>query len=262
MKQFWKKFALVALIFTGVFVLLFGKTIYYSFEEPVEVCNTDTGFDYKARQSGGHITAEVTTCVGEAGSIVTTTKRRGSTTKSTKYYYIIPVMMNKELYFVCTEVSENKRADFEALMDGTKNRIVITGTFSDLDDEIYDYFKECMDEGKPHLVKSESNPSGPFKDDEDFDKHVLDLCLEPLDFEHRNIYIGLIVGGAAITIFAFIMFLRSKKKLAQQIADYDAKRNAELDMQNNMQDTFSNESSEMNLEETTSVRTTLDDQNM
>ena len=231
MKSLWSKLFFIALALTACVSFATWDTIYYSFQEQVDVYSEKSdGYDYKGKGTGGNIKADVDVTFGEAGSIVTTTtRRRGGSTKTTKYYYIIPVTLNKELCFVCTEVSERKKSDFESLLNGAQKTIPLTGTFKKLDDEMYKYMVDCMKDIDSYYQNQL------FKNDADLKAHVVQLCLVPLDFESRNTCIGAIAGFAALTIFFLFMWLRkSKKQKAPEAAEYQATM-----AQENMNQTFS-----------------------
>lgn len=217
MKNLWATLCYIIVIFTIGISIATWDTIYYSFQDQVDIYNTKEGYDYKGKGTGGNLKADVDFTLGEAGSIVTTTKRRrGGSSKSTKYYYIIPVVLNGESCFVCTEVSESKKSDFRALANNAKKTISLTGTFKKLDDKMYKYMLESIQD----LNKYYENKL--FKDDTELKAHVLPLCLIPLDFENRNTYITILAVLVILAVFFLFMGIRKSKKNKIDAAVYEA----------------------------------------
>lgn len=217
MKNLWTNLCYISVILIICVSIATWDTIYYSFQKQIDVYNTEKGYDYKEKGTGGNVKADVDFTLGEAGSIVTTTKRRrGGSSKSTKYYYIIPVVLNGESCFVCTEVSESKKSDFRALANNAKKTISLTGTFKKLDDKMYKYMLESIQD----LNKYYENKL--FKDDTELKAHVLPLCLVPLDFENRNTYITILAVLVVLAVFFLFMSIRKAKKNKAADAAYEA----------------------------------------
>lgn len=209
----WFTAFLLFAIFFGLGVFATWDTIYYSFYEQVEVCDTTKGYDYEANGNGGNISANISFTFGQAGSIVTTTKQRhGSTSKTTKYYYIIPVVLNEKDCFICTEVPESEKSDFDALLNGNLESIKVTGTFKKLDDQMYGYMLECMEDLNSYYKNKL------YKDESELKEYVLPVCLVPLYFEYRNLMIGVLCGLLFMAILSFCMYRRKKKKIAAEEA--------------------------------------------
>ena len=221
MRNLWTNLCFIVVIFIIGISLATWDTIYYSFQEQVDVYNSEEGYDYKGKGTGGNVKADVDITLGQAGSIVTTTKRRrGGTSKSTKYYYIIPVVFNSEPCFVCTEVSESKKSNFDSLANDGKQTIPLTGTFEKLDDKMYKYMLESIED----LNKYYENQL--FENDTELKAHVLPVCLVPLDFENRNTYITILAVLVVFAIFFLFMGIRKAKKIAAREAAYEAELEA------------------------------------
>ncbi|MDE7422197.1 MAG: hypothetical protein K2N51_00630 [Lachnospiraceae bacterium] len=237
MRNLWTNLCYIVVIFIIVLSITTWDTIYYSFQEQVDVYNSEEGYDYKEKGTGGNVKADVDFTLGEAGSIVTTTKRRGSSSKSTKYYYIIPVVFNSEPCFVCTEVSESKKSNFDSLANDGKQTIPLTGTFKKLDDKMYKYMLESIED----LNKYYENQL--FENDTELKAHVLPVCLVPLDFENRNTYITILAVLVVFAIFFLFMGIRKAKKTAAREAAYEAELEAHARENMNQADVSTTEAS-------------------
>lgn len=253
MKNLWTSLCYIAVIFIIGISIATWDTIYYSFQEQVEVYNTEKGYDYKGKGTGGNVKADVDFTLGEAGSIVTTTtRRRGGSSKSTKYYYIIPVVFNGEQCFVCTEVSESKKSDFRSLANNVQKTIPLTGTFKKLDDKMYKYMVESIED----LNKYYENKL--FKNDAELKAHVLPVCLVPLDFENRNSYITIIAVLVVLAVFFLFMGIRKAKKNKIDAAAYEADLEAQARENMNHIDSSPTETSESTATENIQYQNTLD----
>lgn len=217
MKNLWSTLCYTAILFIVIISIVFWDTIYYGFQEQVDVYNTEEGYDYKGKGTGGNIKADVDFTLGEAGSIVTTTrKRHGGSSQTTKYYYIIPAVLNGESCFVCTEVSKSKKSDFDSLMNDGKKTIPLTGTFKKLDSKMYKYMLESIEDLNNYYENKL------FKNDTELKAHVLPICLVPLYFEHRNTFITILAILTVLAIFFLIMGIKKSKKNAAKEAAYEA----------------------------------------
>lgn len=217
MKNLWATLCYIIVIFTIGISIATWDTIYYSFQDQVDIYNTKEGYDYKGKGTGGNLKADVDFTLGEAGSIVTTTKgRHGSSSQTTKYYYIIPVVLNSESCFICTEVSKNQKSAFDALENNGKTSIPLTGTFEKLDSKMYKYMVESIED----LNKYYENKL--FKNNTELKAHVLPICLVSLDFENRNKYIALIAVLVVFAAFFLFMGIRKSKKNKIDAAAYEA----------------------------------------
>lgn len=246
MKNLWTSLCYIVVIFIIGISIATWDTIYYSFQEQVDVYNTEEGYDYKEKGTGGNVRADVDFTLGEAGSIVTTTtRRRGGSSKSTKYYYIIPVVLNGESCFVCTEVSESKKSDFNLLAKNNKKTISLTGTFKKLDNQMYKYMVEAIED------LNEYYENKLFKNDAELKAHVLPVCLVPLDFENRNTYITILAVLVILAIFFLLMGIRKSKKKAAREAAYEAKLETQARENMNQIDTSTIHTAESTITENT-----------
>lgn len=220
MRNLWTNLCLFVVILIIGISFATWDTIYYSFQEQVDVYSEE-GYDYKGKGTGGNVKADVDITLGEAGSIVTTTtRRRGGSSKSTKYYYIIPVVFNGESCFICTEVSQSKKSAFDTLAKDAKKTIPLTGTFEKLDDQMYKYMVESIED------LNEYYENKLYSNDAELKAHVLPVCLIPLDFENRNSYITLLAVLVVFAIFFLFMGIRKSKKTAAREAAYEAELEA------------------------------------
>lgn len=253
MKNLWTNLCFIAVILIFVVSMFSWDTIYYSFQEQVDVYNTDEGYDYEGKGTGGNVKADIDITLGEAGSIVTTTtRRRGGSTKTTKYYYIIPVVFNSEPCFICTEVSESKKSTFDSLLNDGTGTISLTGTFKKLDDQMYKYMVESIED----LNKYYDNEL--FESDAELKAHVLPVCLVPLDFENRNSYIIALAVLVVLAVFFLFMGIRKAKKINAQEAAYEAELEAHARENMNQLNDSSSEIEENTTTENKSYHNTLE----
>lgn len=215
--NYFSSFAGVFAIFAIIMIFACWDTIWYSFKEPVDIY--ETGFDFVEEGKSTHIDTTFFASLDAAASLTTTTKRRGSTvSSSTDYYYIVPVYdADDNEYYVCVEVSEYDKAQYNALVDATWDYledetaeeighpgIKFTGIAKKLDKEVYQYMKDWFEEAEW------------FEDDADIDEYVLQISLEEKNFEGRNGMIIAIVVLLALAILFFILGKKRDKKLEEK----------------------------------------------
>lgn len=207
MIDLWASLCLCSVIFIISIFLTNWDTIYYGFQEQVDVYNSDEGYDYKGKGIGGNIQADVYSTLGEAGSIVTTIKGRFKKTEySVKYYYIIPVIFNGETCYICTEVSKSQKPAFDTLRNNKKIFIPLTGTLKKLDNQIYKNMLETIENSNKFYANEI------FKNDTSLKTHVLPVCLVPLDFKKHNLYISTLVALFVFAVFFLYMSIQKTKE--------------------------------------------------
>ncbi|MBQ3513172.1 MAG: hypothetical protein IJA32_05150 [Lachnospiraceae bacterium] len=215
--NYFTNFAGVFLIFAIVMIVATWDTIYYSFQEPVDIY--EEGYDFVEAGKGGHIDTTLFASLDAAASLTTTTTRRGRTTSSsTDYYYIVPVYdADDNEYYVCVEVSEHDKSQYEALVDATWDYlsdetaeeiehpgIKFTGTAKKLDSEVYEYMKDWFEEAEW------------FASDADIDEYVLQISLEERNFAGRNGMIIAIVVLIGLSVLFFVLGKKRDKKIEEQ----------------------------------------------
>lgn len=206
MKGFFLKAALVFTILFGVATFIFSDVIFLSFKDEEDLYGEE--FDIIEHGEGGRIATEIYASLGECASETTTTKKNGRVTStSTDYYYVVPAWdKDEETYYICVKVDKDDRSTYEKITNETwdylyghtdyygDTTIDFEGTIEELDDELYDYMLEWFREGEM------------FENETDLRNHVLQLCLEPLDFDSAGIFIAIVIVLLVLAVLFWILF--------------------------------------------------------
>lgn len=129
------------------------------------------------------------------------------------YYYIVPVFTEDDVFYVGVKVDKEDSKPYDKVADSTwaylnyetdtlDEKVAFTGRFSEMDEELYEYFEDWF-------VETEF-----FESEAEMKEHILPLVLEPMSLGGGkvNLIVSIVmfIAGAAMLFFAF----RSGKQAA------------------------------------------------
>lgn len=180
-----------------VFSFIAGEDIIASFSKPVDIYvdYPEDVYDVKA----------VETDIYELDGIFAEEEITSDSSTSIYYYYVMPVYTaDEDIYYVGVKVNKKNCKPYDKVVDSTvaywnyetdelTEYVHFTGAFTEMEDELYDYFTESLE--------------GYFESDADLEKYALPLVLEPMVFKNVKsmlfVIIGMVVAGALMLFFAF-----------------------------------------------------------
>ncbi len=212
MREFLKNVALVAIVICGIFVVMFHKDMLISLSKPVDI-NVDYPDDYSDVKA---VDTELSMIVDLfAEEEITTTSSGAITDVDYVYYYIVPVYTESEEdpYFVGLKVDGEDRKEYEDVMDATWDymdglseellALEFQGGFKKMEDEAYKYFVEWFEDAEW------------YEDEDDLEKYVLPLILEPIDL--ASVKKSIFVLGSIILVSIVVLIWASRPKKEKKI---------------------------------------------
>lgn len=146
------------IIMAIIFGVIAGEDIVASFQKPVDINAEPYPEDYndiKAVDTEFDMILDIF-CEEE---ITNKTSSGTVTSKKYVYYYIVPVFTEDDVYYVGVKVDKEKSAPYEKVADSTwaylcyetetlDEKVAFTGAFTEMDDELYDYFVDWFEEAE------------------------------------------------------------------------------------------------------------------
>lgn len=210
MKNFLRIFGLLAVLFSAQFLAIGWEDTIISLKTPVDIYE-----DYPAEvKRFTAVDTEIYCVLDTFGSMTTTTKQNGAITGSrTSYYYIIPVFTEDETYYIAVRVSSENRARYEkvcketwAYLAGESNTlgggtvVPIEGGIGKLSKKLYTHMVEWFEKEQY------------FDSEEELNKYVLPLVLEPMDLDYVRIVSLICAGVFLLGILLLLLSISMAKK--------------------------------------------------
>lgn len=210
MKNFLRIFGLMAVLFSAPFLVVGWEDMIISLKTPVDIYE-----DYPAEvKRFTAVDTEIYCVLDTFGSMTTTTKQNGAVTGSTtSYYYIVPVFTEDETYYIAVKVSSKNRARYEkvckatwAYLAGETNTlggetvVPIEGGIGKLSKKLYTHMVEWFEKQQY------------FDSEEELNKYVLPLVLEPMDLGYVRIASLICAGVLLLGILLLLLSIPVARK--------------------------------------------------
>lgn len=241
MRGFLLKGAIAFTAIFGFFVYFSWNVIFLSFKDGVDLYGED--FNIIEHGEGGRIVADIDLSLGECVSETTEyTKNGRKTSSSTDYYYVVPVWVGEEdTYYVCVQVDQKDRSLYNKITNQTYDYLdgkdisssyvtaSFDGTIDELDDELYDYMLEWAREGEM------------FDSETEMRTHMLQLYLQPINFDSSTQYIIVNIVLLAIAVLFWILFFVKGRTVRPANANADNSYNVNTNMPQYSPDPYNNQ---------------------
>lgn len=213
MKNVLIRFGFVCLVFAGMLGYTGWQEMLIAFSKPVDI-NVDYPEDYDDIKA---VETEIDILLDTFAEEETTTKNDSGaiTSRDYDYYYVMPVFTEEDTYYVAVKIDSEDSGAYDDIVDATwdylygityeleSESVHFQGGFFKMEDELYKYFEQWFEEEEF------------FESDEEMEKYLLPLVLEPFKYSNVRIMayvmIGLVVLGIVLLLLAFRVGKKQKK---------------------------------------------------